>query len=61
MHSSGKGTLYFSSKPALVGASCICGRVGYVPWLLFTYTMPVALCYNHLDLSSTRSILLESV
>jgi len=68
MHSSvhyrepkGKGHTHFYSKPKLAETRCRCGRVGYVPSLLFRYTMPVTLCYNHKKLSSTLSILLDIV
>jgi hypothetical protein len=68
MHSSvhyrepkGKGHPHFYSKPRLVGAKCRWGRVGYVPSLLFSYTMPVPLCYNHKNLSSTLRLLLDVV
>src|SRR5712691_8433325 len=68
MHSSvhyrepkGKGHTHFYSKPKLVGARRRCGRVGYVPSLLFSYTMPAILCYNHKNLSSTLSLLLDVI
>jgi hypothetical protein len=62
MHSSvhyrepkGKGHIHFYSKPKLVEARCRCDRVGYIPSLLFSYTMSVALCYNHPKLSAILS------
>ena len=68
MHSSvhyrepkGKGHPHFYSKPKLVEARCRCGRVGDIPLLLFSYTMPVPLCYNHNNLSATPSILRDVV
>jgi hypothetical protein len=68
MHSSvhyrepkGKGRAHFYSKPKLVEARCRCGRVGNIPLLLFSYTMPVTLCYNHKNLSATLGILLVDV
>ena len=57
----GKGTLYFYAKPKLVEARCRCGRVAYIPSLLFSYPMPVALCYNHVKLSAILSLLLDVV
>ena len=57
----GKGTLYFYAKPKLVEARRRCGRVDDVPSLLFSYTMPVALCYNHIKLSAILSLLLDVV
>ena len=59
--SKGKGFPHFHSKPKLVEARCRYGRVGYAPSLLFSYTMPGTLCYNHKNLSSTLSILLDVV
>ena len=68
MHSSvhyrepkGKGHIHFYSQPKLVEARCRCGRVDYVPSLFFNYTMPVTLCYNHENLSSTLSLVLDVV
>jgi hypothetical protein len=68
MHSSvhyrepkGKGHIHFYSQPKLVEARCRCGRVDYVPPLFFNYTMPVTLCYNHKNLSSTLSLVLDVV
>jgi hypothetical protein len=68
MHSSvhyrepkGKGHTHFYSKPKLVEARCRCGRVSYIPLLLFSYPMPVTLCYNHKNLFSTLSLLLDVV
>jgi len=64
MHSSvhyrepkGKGYTHFSSKPKLEEARCRCGRMGDIPSLLLSYPRPVALCYNHKNLSSTLSLL----
>jgi hypothetical protein len=66
MHSSvhyrepkGKGHTHFYSKPKLVEARY--SRVSYIPSLLFSYPRPVALCYNHKNLSSTLSRLLDVV
>ena len=68
MHSSvhyrepkGKGHTHFYSKPQLVEARWRCSRVGDIPSLLFNYTMPVTLCYNHKNLSATLGILLDVV
>ena len=57
----GKGTLYFYSKLKLVEARGRCNCLDDIPSLLFSYTTPVVLCYNHENLSSTLSILLDVV
>jgi hypothetical protein len=55
----GKGTLYFYSNLKLVEARCRRGRVDDVPSLLFSYTMPVTLCYNHEKLPLMFNLLLD--
>ena len=57
----GKGSLYFYSNPKLGEARCRGGRVDYVPSLLFSYTMPRALCYNHDTLSFLCSVYCETL
>ena len=52
---------YFYSNPTLVEARCRCSRADYVPSLLFSYTMPRALCYNHGKLLLMISLLLDIV
>jgi hypothetical protein len=55
----GKGTRYIYSNLKLVEARCRCGRVDDVPSLLFSYTMPGTLCYNHEKFPLLLSLLLD--